>query len=279
MSREAGAHDLLPWYYSGTLSTADRSAFETHLSGCSACQKELELLGELRSASRDELDRMLSEHPTPSELVDALLSERSRSENDAVYRHLAFCPTCAVEAGLIRGEHEPDTREAPRAEHGRRPFGSPAWVGWAVAITIAVAALSYAGYVSWTDRMPTPPSMWSGTPKLNVIEAPTRMGKAAHRIALSSEQPYVLLALVAPDEPADDDDLFEVKIFRPEGAEIVWLENFDDVRLREHQEAGVIPLVIPTRTLATGHYEIVFVRIRGSQEELIQRDRFEVVLE
>ncbi|MEM7244605.1 MAG: zf-HC2 domain-containing protein [Acidobacteriota bacterium] len=116
-------HQLLPWFFNGTLDVEEAEEFERHLPDCEACRHELDLLETLRPELDEHGAALLADHPSPEELLascepesaDVVLDETRRGE---VLRHLALCATCAEETRWLRGEGAATVSEDGAAEPG-----------------------------------------------------------------------------------------------------------------------------------------------------------------
>jgi hypothetical protein len=96
-------HDLLPFSLNGTLEAADQERFAGHLAGCAACREAADILAGLKTEIERHGEAFFEPHPAADRLVAACLPGPPGPEREAVLGHLALCPTCAVEARLVRG--------------------------------------------------------------------------------------------------------------------------------------------------------------------------------
>ncbi len=102
------SHHLLPWYLNATLDDSERQGFEQHLSGCTRCQAEMEVVEKLQAEIASNPD-LLSDHPTPQAILAATAPGSADIETDseedvqAVLRHLSVCGFCTRESGWLQG--------------------------------------------------------------------------------------------------------------------------------------------------------------------------------
>lgn len=108
--------ERLPWYLTGALDPAERSAIQDHLDHCADCRREL-------AATRVALELFAAEHPSTTELVDAIWDRVTPARSAAIEHHAATCPTCREELTLLA-----TSRALEAAAGSERPVGgaSPA---------------------------------------------------------------------------------------------------------------------------------------------------------
>ena len=123
MSCDFAHHDGA--YILGSLSPADRSAFERHLAGCADCALGVRQLaglpGLLARVSPDALETAGAPEPVPPTLLPALVSEARRSQRrrSAVLVGLAAAAALVVAGGSVVAMNVLDDDQAPTAQ--RRP--------------------------------------------------------------------------------------------------------------------------------------------------------------
>jgi anti-sigma factor RsiW len=89
-----------------TLGPEESATFEAHLSECVECRRELAVLEKLQAELELHGEDLLSDHPTPQQLVAVLTTEPDLDPEAAVEvrRHLALCASCADEASWVMKE-------------------------------------------------------------------------------------------------------------------------------------------------------------------------------
>lgn len=98
----AGTHELLPWFVNGTLEVEEARSFEGHLRDCPSCGRDLPLLISMREAIERHGEAFFRPHPAAEWIVGEVFGQIEAGRAEEVRAHLAFCPTCAVEARLAR---------------------------------------------------------------------------------------------------------------------------------------------------------------------------------
>jgi hypothetical protein len=165
-------HQLLPWYVNGTLDAEERASFEAHLPECRACRDEMSVIEELRKELRNPEWDLLADHPSPERLAAVSFDG---ADDAATRRHLALCPTCAVETRWLKGE-TPCGR-APRAPRRHLPrWALPASLAAAVsAVVVAAGVLMLArpaGHPTGLLQVDLIPSSERGQADPFIVEVP-----------------------------------------------------------------------------------------------------------
>lgn len=154
MSCEFAHHDAA--YVLGSLSPADRSAFERHLAGCAECAPGVRefagLPGLLSRVSPDVLESDGSPEPVPATLLPALVAEAAHSQRRRTTVLVGLVAVAVVVAGgsavalnVLDDEPPPAGRSAPPSTSPGRPMTS---VGTgAVSGTLALTS------VAWGTRL------------------------------------------------------------------------------------------------------------------------------
>jgi len=159
-------HELLPWYVSRTLDPLEEKEFETHLSSCSSCRQELEVLRSLRNTlGPSGMADLLADHPDPQEILAAASPAQADVELTSaraadVVRHVALCAACRQESDWLRG------RAVARARGSRRR-----WAAWAAAAA-AGAILGALGMTWLTWRGAAEPA--AGLARLVIVTTAQR---------------------------------------------------------------------------------------------------------
>ena len=122
----------------GTLDDEQRRRFEKHLEACAECRADRPLIAGLLQASRRHGERFFQQHPTAEDLVDAIDGRSDLQRTAAVYAHLEICPTCALEADLLRGA-DASGAGSRRARRRRRER-------WPVAVAASLLLASALGW-------------------------------------------------------------------------------------------------------------------------------------
>ena len=182
---------MLIGYVNGTLDPGGRSSFEVHLSACPACRAELPVLEKLRAQVESLGEDVLSDHPTPAELVNSALPEAageelSRERRNEVRRHLAICPTCAEETRWVLGTEKARAPERPHpvtAPSAAWPMRAWKWAAATVALIVLALSLPFVSRLS-------PPR--TGVGRIVLVEA-TQRASASSNVPVAAESSVIQL--------------------------------------------------------------------------------------
>lgn len=142
-------------YVLGSLSPADRSAFERHLAGCADCAlgvRELAgLPGLLARVSPDALETAGAPEPVPPTLLPALVGEARRSQRrrTTVMVGLAAAAALVVAGGSVVALNVLDDDPAPTAAAPPTAPGEPMTTVGSASVTGTLALTS----VAWGTRL------------------------------------------------------------------------------------------------------------------------------
>lgn len=139
-------HDLAAAYALDAVDAAERAAFEEHLAGCPACQREVASFAEVSVA----LSEDLSVEPPPA-LRDQLLAQIATTPQDIPH-------DLGTDTGSVRRldpAHGPGNRaQARRGQHARRGGQARGWLlAGAAAAAIAIGAVAV---TQWPTDSPDP---------------------------------------------------------------------------------------------------------------------------
>lgn len=261
----AAWHEQVPAYVAGRLEPEERGRFETHLSACPECAETVAAWRGIASAIREEGETLWEPHPE-TEVIRAAALGRAGDE-PRLARHLAICPSCALEVQAwrdrARGRHE-ESRGAGQV--------APARLGRAGMTLLAAAAGLVVGVglslLLTTAPAPIEPGPGSGSPASIeaapvplLVLAPARRGAGdeASSVRLIAAHPGLVIA-VTPTIPESgaDADLVPFELIGPDGG-AVFTTSMTVAAIREELRRNeMVTLFVPASTLPPGGYELRF---------------------
>jgi len=219
-------HQLLPWYVNKTLGPEATAEFEAHLVECLDCRGEMKLLEKMRAQLERHGEAVLSDHPTPEELV-AAVTGNSRDlppgRPEEVRRHIALCASCADEARWVLRGTEVGTGRAGESE-SPLPSGASAW-RWLLPWLLPVAATLVLLFgAPWFDR-PGDEAANTGIVPFHLVERTQRGEDGPTVVEVASKDDVIRLIFPVDAAP----DMFPLQFQIVDSAGVIVRQDQADV--------------------------------------------------
>lgn len=259
--RDARA-DLLPLRVAGTIDEADLAALDAHLRTCGDCRIRLAHLEWMSAMGRRAGPELYADHVRPEELVAYVSRSTTLPEAAAaeIGRHIAACPLCAEEFGILHAVDH-DLRQAAARESASAPSRRGGWLrrlwptgggfspAWVAAVLLLIPAA--VGIRSWMGNDAPPEQATPArviAPRL--LQPSTDRAQAAlPEIAIppSGTVPVLLATSLAPTPRTR----YAITLFAPDGRE-VWSEP----DLGASGELATFVVTLPASRLGSGIHRI-----------------------
>ena len=257
-------------YLARRLPEAESSQMDAHLAMCDDCEDLVSSLRVFGDAVARHGDALFDPHPAPGDLERVARGEPVH-DMERLQRHLAVCAACQLE---MEGPPSP-ARSEGRSAPATPVAATPLWVRAGKAASLLAAGLA-AGLlldVLVERRQPS----WNGPIDLPVLNRMTRSEAPITRILARPGQKALVIALPleAPGDRPETETL-QLQVLATDGSAVYTLRE-PLGRLRHHADSsGIIPLMIESRRLPLGRYEVILTGAGGPQD-LIAVNHFEVV--